>query len=370
MRVFHFVPLISKNAGGVCRCVQGMVEAMCDVGADAWLICCTRNQHPWFPGIKHHLSRESFSSVEELLKEYRPDLVHINDLWQPSLHNVCRVCRKLKIPYVLSPHGTLEPWSLRHKWLKKRIARFLYQDADIKKAIAIHATADSEKEHIRALGFKGKCFIVENGVTLPHRKINHLPFSKDTRRFLFVGRLNPKKGVLELVNTLSGIDKSFWRLELVYTISVEEERLYEQVIKNRVAALGLSNNVTFTGALDDEGKWAAYERADIFILPTYSENFGIVVAEALWAGVPVITTKGTPWAELEEAGCGYWVDVCPSSGCWVEMKRALEKCIRSNIDHLKEMGERGHKLVQEKYSWSGLAGKLLREYENIISAKA
>ena len=123
-----------------------------------------------------------------------------------------------------------------------------------------------------------------------------------------------------------------------------------------------------TGPLDDEKKWEAYARADLFVLPTYSENFGIVVAEALWAGVPVITTKGTPWDELESEKCGWWIDLPKSkSGVEVEQWNALDSALREarSADDLRGMGARGRKLVEDRYTWSAVVGAMKRGYEQM-----
>ena len=137
-------------------------------------------------------------------------------------------------------------------------------------------------------------------------------------------------------------------------MSGELEKDYEAKVKARVNELGLQDQFIFTGALNDDEKWQAYARADLFVLPTYSENFGIVVAEALWAGLPVITTKGTPWAELK-SGCGWWIDLPPKDS----LKCALSEAMSSAPGELAEMGRRGHRLVEEKYTWSAVVKPLI-----------
>jgi glycosyltransferase involved in cell wall biosynthesis len=121
--------------------------------------------------------------------------------------------------------------------------------------------------------------------------------------------------------------------------------------------------------LNDDAKWDAYDRADLFVLPTYSENFGIVVAEALWAGVPVITTKGTPWSELEEYKCGKWIDL-PAEGsnpsAWDALDNALAGAMLMSEKELGEMGERGKKLVEEKYAWEAVCGAMVKGYKEIL----
>lgn len=171
-----------------------------------------------------------------------------------------------------------------------------------------------------------------------------------------------------------------WLCELVYTVNGETEREYETKVKARVMELGLDDQFVFTGPLDDEKKWDAYGRADLFVLPTYSENFGIVVAEALWAGVPVVTTKGTPWGEIEGVGsrewgvgkCGWWIDL-PAEGSnpsdWTALQEALmDAFAKSGASGsksqtiLQEMGQRGHELVARKYTWEAVVKPVVEGY--------
>ena len=287
----------------------------------------------------------------------------------------------------------LEPWSLKQKWLKKRIARFLYQDHDLKWAAALHATAESEAVQFRKLGFKNPVIISPNGVNLPSgegvRSQELGVCGKGSeKRVLFVSRMHPKKGVLELVEAWGRLgvrsqelEVSGWKCELVYTVSGEFEREYETKVKAKVKELGLEDRFIFTGALSDDEKWEAYARADLFVLPTYSENFGIVVAEALWAGVPVITTKGTPWSDLEgdsklttndyrlTTKSGWWIDL-PAEGsnpfAWEALDEALVSAMTMSDDERRQMGECGHKLVKEKYTWGAVVKNMVAGYEGII----
>ena len=206
--------------------------------------------------------------------------------------------------------------------------------------------------------------------------------------------MHPKKGVLELVEAwgrifstetqrhrgteegLNGnseplslcdsvLKEYSWKVELVYTVSGELEKEYEAKVRARVKELGLEDQFIFTGALNDDEKWAAYARADLFVLPTYSENFGIVVAEALWAGVPVITTKGTPWSELEgnspTSKCGWWIDVGIEP-----LADALAKAMSLSDEERREMGQRGHRLVEAKYTWDAVVKPMIEGYNAIL----
>ena len=419
MKVLHIITGISRSSGGPSRSSQGLVSAECRAGVDAWIYPFD-GAEPWIEGVRKYQPKGAELSAADLAQF---DIVHIHGIWSPRLHNVAKMCRAAKVPYIIAPRGMLEPWSLKQKWLKKHIARFLYQDKDLKCAASLHATAESEAEQFRKLGFRNPVVISPNGVNLPkvgavssqrlavsEGESLELGVRGQERRVLFVSRMHPKKGVLELVEAWGRlgvrgqelwISKGVrgqelgvrdWVVELVYTLNGEFEREYEAKVKSRILELGMSYqdtdgsvhrnsstpslphsstspNFIFTGPLNDDAKWDAYDRADLFVLPTYSENFGIVVAEALWAGVPVITTKGTPWSELEEYKCGKWIDL-PAEGSnpltWEALDEALGSVMLMSDAERGEMGKRGRKLVEEKYTWDAVCGKMVEGYEEII----
>ena len=363
---------ISRNSGGPSRSVQGLVSGLNRVSVDAWLMTLRHGDEPWVDGISHFVNGEPF---EDAVNRIRPDIVHLHGIWSWALHRCAVICRRWNIPYVIAPRGMLELWSLKQKWLKKRLARWLYQDRDLKGATALHATAESEAEQFKKLGFKNPVIVSPNGVNVPNGfqfPVPRSPFPFVARRALFVSRMHPKKGVLELVEAWGALNNSTcstcstwlnnWKVELVYTVSGEFEKDYESKVKARVDELGLQDQFIFTGALNDEEKWKAYARADLFVLPTYSENFGIVVAEALWAGVPVITTKGTPWQELEDRNCGWWIDAGVNP-----LVAALKEAISLSDSERYEMGVRGNSLIDETYTWAAVIKTMIAGYKEIVA---
>lgn len=364
MKVLHVISSLSRSAGGPSRSVQGLVAGLSANGVETWLLSLNHGERPWVDGVEHFANGKPF---ENILLEIRPNIVHIHGIWNPELHRCAVICRCWKIPYVIAPRGMLEPWSLQQKWLKKRIARFLYQDNDLKHAAALHATAESEESQFKKLGFKNKVIVSPNGVNVPSSPIHHPSSLTHEKHLLFVSRMHPKKGVAELIEALNAINRNrpalleSLRVELVYTISGELEREYEAKVKNMVSVYGLSDKFVFTGALNDDEKWEAYARADLFALPTYSENFGIVVAEALWAGVPVITTKGTPWKDLEDCNCGKWIDIGVES-----LTVALMDMLSLPIEALRRMGANGRKLVEAKYTWPAVVKAMVEGYKAIL----
>ena len=364
MKVLHVIPSLSRSSGGPARSVQGLAASLSQTGVEAWLLSLHWGERPWVDGVNHFVNGKPF---EDVLLTIKPDIVHIHSIWSPELHRCAVICRRWGIKYVIAPRGMLEPWSLQQKWLKKRIARFLYQDNDLKHAAALHATAEIEESQFRKLGFTNPIIISPNGVNVPSSPIQHSSSLTHEMRLLFVSRMHPKKGVAELVDALNSIKRSQPMLlkslcvELVYTLSDDLEREYEAKIKDMVASYGLTDKFVFTGALNDDEKWKAYARADLFALPTYSENFGIVVAEALWAGVPVITTKGTPWKDLDEHNCGKWIDIGVEP-----LTVALMDMLSLPIEALRRMGANGRKLVEAKYTWPAVVKAMVEGYKAIL----
>lgn len=375
MKVLHVVNSISRAAGGPSRSVQGLVAGLNRAGIEACLATIQVGEDPWVGGVTHFANGEPF---ENILAKLNPNIVHLHGIWGLALHRCAVICQRKKIPYVIAPRGMLEPWSLMQKWLKKRIARWLYQDRDLKCAAALHATAESEAEQFRKLGFQNPIIVSPNGVNVPKEYKNstlqlqlRTRTNPDVRRVLFVSRMHPKKGVMELVEAWGKLVASSkspvvrdWKCELVYTVNGDFEREYEAKVKARVTELGLQDQFVFTGALNDDEKWTAYERADLFVLPTYSENFGIVVVEALWMGVPVVTTKGTPWQVLNERECGWWIDIGVEP-----LAKALKDAMSQSDEVRQKMSDRGRKLVNEKYTWDAVVKAMVTGYEEVLNAR-
>ena len=381
MRVLHVIPSINRRNGGPSRSCQGLIRAEEERGVDAWLYTVNHSDEPWISNRDKFVNSGDFAAA---LEKVQPDLVHMHSVWLWGMHRCMAICRRKGVPYIVAPRGMLEPWALKQGWLKKKIAWWMYLRKDLKCASALHATAVSEEAQFRHLGLKQMCIVSSNGVNLPDFDVSRADRENGRRRALFVSRMHPKKGVLELVEAwgkLCRVDRENakkWDCELVYTVRSAEERAYEQKVKSRILELGMSYqdkdgtihsstsainfNFILTGELDDEHKWEAYARADLFVLPTYSENFGIVVAESLWAGVPVITTKGTPWSELETEKCGWWIDIGVEP-----LVKALREAFPTSTCGLNLMGFNGRKLVEDRYTWPAVCDKMIKGYVEVLN---
>jgi len=287
-------------------------------------------------------------------------IVHDNGLWLPVNHRVATTTRSRACPRVVSPHGMLEPWSLEQGAWKKKTAWWLYQKRDLQTAEVVIATAEQEAQNIRALGVDGPIAVVPNGVDRP----KSLPSveegtsdGREQRRVLFLSRIHQKKGLLNLVDAWRRLRPDGWEV----IIAGPDENGHEAEVRRRISQCGVEEDFVFTGPVRGTEKWQLYQSADLFVLPTHSENFGIVVAEALSCGVPVVTTRGAPWSDLVEHDCGWWIEVGVDP-----LVEALTQATRMSAADRAAMGRRGRELVDRKYTWPQVAAALQSVYAWVL----
>jgi glycosyltransferase involved in cell wall biosynthesis len=283
------------------------------------------------------------------------EIIHNHSLWMmPNVYSG-RVCRNQSCRLIVSPQGTLSHWALGQNRLQKEIFWRLLQRPAVHVAACFHATAESEFEDIRRLGFRQPVCILPNGVDVP-------PLEQKSdggrRRLLFLGRIHPKKGVDILLRAWRVVEHRFpdWELH----VAGPDNRGYLAEMQALAAQLHLTRLV-FCGPLYDDEKWQAYRDASVFVLPTHSENFGIAVAEALAAGTPAIVTHGAPWAGLVEHGAGWWIEigVDPLVAC-------LEQALSTPPQRFREMGRAGHEWMKRDFSWDRIGPKFLATYRWVV----
>lgn len=319
-------------------------------------------------GVESHV-RESLElgvEIRELEDGYRPDVVHVHGLWLPLFHKAAQWARAKGIPIVWSTHGMTAPWSMRHKWWKKLPAWLLYQKRDLRKAAAIHCTTNLEVEWNKALGFKN-CFIAPLG-TNEHQFHSPTPTrnSNYTHTLLFVGRIYPVKGLVNLIRAWGiamkqlsvscspfPVPHSNWKLRIVGP----DQAGHQADLEKLVDELGLRNSVEFPGTKFGNELSAEYENCDCLVLPSFTENFGATIVDALAHGKPCIASTFTPWNELQDRGCGWWVSNEPS-----KLSVAINEMISLPDTERREMGARGRKLVEEKYTWDAVVKKIVKAY--------
>jgi len=311
-------------------------------------------------GLVSRVGLQIHRKLNKLTKLQPPSLLHGHGLWLPVNHWTSRVARQTGIPLILHIHGMLEPWASKHKAWKKYFAMQIYQSSDIRVANTLIATSSKEYENLRVIGIKQPIAIIPNGVRVPVSSVSGRqllePELSKPRIVSFMSRIHPVKGLLNLVKAWSFIRPEGWLLRIAGPNTGE----YADEVKSCVQSLKVQDSVQFVGELHDDAKADFFEQSDIFVLPSFSENFGIVVTEALAHGVPVITTTGTPWKDLAENNCGWWIDIGVAP-----LIEALTQAISLSDDQRTAMGRRGRRYVQ-RYNWKTIAEQTFDVYKWVL----
>jgi glycosyltransferase involved in cell wall biosynthesis len=379
LSVFHVIGDVDPRSGGTARAVVDVTDALAqETGVAVTLLF---QMHPGqncldsIPLVRRieAMSRTRWASASGLplkralgreIARAAPSLIHVHGLWMALDHWAVAAARRHGIPLVIQPHGMLEPWALRHHAWKKRIAMSLYQRRDLEAADLLIASTAREAESLRCLGFKRPIAIIPHGI----RPVAEKPADRSSdpagphrlHTVLFLSRLHPVKGLPNLIKAWARLAPQGWRL----VIAGPDQGGHLQEIQALIRRHGLGETVQYVGEVRDEVKSALYRAADLFVLPTHTENFGIVVAEALAHGVPVITTRGAPWAELETHRCGWWIDIGEEP-----LVKALQEAMAMSDEVRHEMGARGREFAQ-RYEWSDVARQLHAAYRWVLGRGA
>ena len=293
------------------------------------------------------------------------DVLHIHGLWLKMYHRAAQWARAKGIPVVWSTHGMTAPWSMRHKWWKKLPAWLLYQKRDLQSAAAIHCTTELEVEWNKSLGFSNT-FIAPLGTEIkPLSTQNTL--NNEKRVLLFVGRIYPVKGLVNLikawhkifsVSSVCSVVKN-WKLRIVGPDQAGHQAELEKLVRE----LDLADSVEFPGPKFGKELTAEYENCDCLVLPSFTENFGATVVDAMAHGKPCIASTFTPWKILQDRGCGWWISNEPA-----KLAAAIVDMISAGNQKRREMGERGRRLVEEKYTWEAVARTMVNEYKKVMQS--
>lgn len=368
--VRHVLAGIGLESGGPSYSVPALVGATSGLYPDSQIWTLSDGGIPSFDAIGDRI-RFFERSTRPVLSSFRCStsldaeigravskgyLIHNHGLW--LLPNFYAAWHLQKHPassakIVHSPRGMLGKEARRISTWKKEPVWWLWQKAALQAAHCIHATAESEYEEIRQSGLNNPVAVIPNGIDIPH-----LPPAKREERgektILSLGRIHPKKGLDRLVRAWAKLEDRFpkWSLRLVGNPEVGHDLELVALGKQ----LNLKRLFVETAAYGD-AKWQAYQAADLFVLPTLNENFGITVAEALACELPVISTKGAPWQGLEKVGCGWWIDhgVDP-------LVFALVQAINLDESARGEMGKRGKAWMGRDFGWPAIGGEMAEVY--------
>ena len=286
------------------------------------------------------LSPQAINYIKELGNV--SEIIHCHGVWRSANLFTLFLAKDHNSKIVWSPRGMFSEWSLKQRGNLKSIYWFFLQKQAVAHTDCFHATAMSEYEDIRKKGFGQPVALIPNGVPIP--KLNGI---KKEKNIVFLSRIHKKKGIdllLEAWSELEGI-YSDWRVKIAGPLNSQ----YADEIQLYAKKLNLKN-VDFVGELLGDSKKEFLASASLFVLPSYSENFGIAIAESMAHATPVICTTETPWEGIKKHNCGWWVE--PKA---LEIKGAIQSALNREIEELGEMGVNGRDWMIRDFSWGKIA---------------
>jgi glycosyltransferase involved in cell wall biosynthesis len=389
MKILHVIANLAPRYGGPSKACLEMSQAITELGHKVTIYSTNQNgpavldmptdiavnrngveiryfpiQYPRFWGTSLPLA----NALREKIKVF--DIVHIHSLY--LFHSMISgyYCRKFNIPYLIRPHGTLDPFIYKRHRYRKFIIESLFENKNIKNAAAIHFTSEKEKALAASYIFKTPSIVIPNGLNvIDYKSLPVLgmfrscyPETLGKKIILFFGRINFKKGLDILVRSFAKIAKARDDVHLVITGPDNEG--FGDKVRGWLKEQGILDRATFTGMLLDKEKLSVLRDADIFVLPSYSENFGISVIEAMACGIPVvISDKVNIWREVVLNGAGK-VAACDSDRFADMISYLLD-----NPEEARLMGKNGKTLAIERFQWSSVALSLENAYRSIIFGK-
>lgn len=366
LKVLLYVSTIDRSGGGLTTYIKQLSSELKEY-INLTIVTGRSSDPVEIPGVPLIIIRKELwrwfaleKDFYSILEEVNPDIVHINGIWEPQNYLFQKVSQKRDVIVIMSPHGMLEPYILNRHPYKKKLALLLYQKKAIEAANFIHATAQSELDQLKKLGFGSNAVVIPNGMDFSEVINYKITKNNGDFRLLFLSRIHPKKGLEILFGAIQNL--KYKKIKLI--IAGEGDNLYLKSLKQLSKKLGVEKQIDFIGGVYGKDKWKAYQEADLFVLPTHSENFGLVVIEALAVGLPVITTRGTPWQELIMYRCGWWIELNV-----MNLQKAIQEAIDKSSAELKEMGERGKAMVISRYDIKTVSKSTLNFYQTVSKNK-
>ncbi len=371
MKILHVSPSFypTRAYGGTIRSSYGLCRGLTQLGCEVRVLTTdtdgigrslevANDRDVPVDGLQvrycHKLFRNSVSAgLLRVLGEYIAwaDVVHLIAVYSFPTFPTLAYCRRLQKPLVWSPRGSLQRW----EGSTRTAAKFVWEQAcrilSAKQRLVLHTTSEEEARQSEARFPDVRTVIVHNGVELPAHVRRTEPSAE--LRITYLGRLHPIKGIENLLDAckLMEGDPDPWRL----TIAGSGEGDYSNVLKSKVEKLGLQARVEFTGEVFGDAKENLFAESDVLVAPSYVENFGMVIAEALAHEVPVIAGRGTPWQGLQSNQCGLWVE---------NDAQSLAAAIRRMRElPLREMGRRGRCWMQREFSWDAVSREMLAVFQ-------
>ncbi len=374
MRLCQIVPSLEEKHGGPSKSVYAISRALAHVGHDVSLLATHpaarsgRQEDQLRVEIFRRGRPHLFGRSSELRSYLRPldvDVVHHHSIWLRTLHYAHQHAAKKQIPLVISPRGMMSNWAWHHHAGRKQLARQFVHPGAFEAAAGWHATSEDEARDIRRLGFTQAICVASNGVNAPSKEerataLEHwqrlCPEITRRRTALFYSRFHRKKRVLELIDLWLQHAPADWILLMV---GLPDDYMAAQLKSYVMRASGGGRVQVFDG----RGRPAPYAAASLFLLPSHSENFGQVIAEAMANRLPVVVTDATPWGEVNNNSGGWCVP-------WEHYDRALAEALATSEVELAFRGQAAQAYALAGFSWESSATKLQDFYRELLTQNA
>ncbi|ASF45702.1 glycosyltransferase [Methylovulum psychrotolerans] len=378
MNIGFLSPSVSRSAGGLYDATRYLASGLSSqpnltmqifgIGDDytaadlsGWSGLATQIFDRKGPGFFSYAPR-----LQLALQEANLDVLHSQGLWMyPSMAS-SQWAKRTGKPYLISPHGMLDPWAVRNSRWKKRLAGWAYENAHLHGAACLHALCESEAESIRAYGLKNPICVIPNGIHAPPNTISETAFWRQqipdkAKILLYLGRLHPKKGLLQLLEAWATAheysDANTWHL----VIAGWDQNGHEQILKALADNLYIQGSVHFIGSQFGGQKHACYSNADAFILPSFSEGLPMTILEAWSYCLPVLMTEHCHLPEGFQANAAIHIGTDADS-----IKNGLAVLFNMSDSERCAMGERGKMLTINHFSWSHIAKQMTLVYQWVL----
>ncbi|MCG6138364.1 MAG: hormogonium polysaccharide biosynthesis glycosyltransferase HpsP [Nostoc sp. LLA-1] len=397
MKVLQIIPSISLVYGGPSQMVMGLAAALAREGEKVTILTTDSNgdsgQAPLDVPLNSPVKQDGYEIIYFRCAPFRRykfsidllhwlkvhasefDVAHIHALFSPVSSAAATVCRQQNLPYILRPLGTLDPADLRKKRQLKQLYVQLIERRNLAGAAAIHFTSDQEAKISERFGVVTQDWVIPLGVVPrkgdggmggwgdeENQVYGQWGIPADKPLVLFMSRIDPKKGLDLLIPALEKLLVAGCNFHFVLAGTNPQDPDYEEKIKSQIANSPLRSHTTITGFVSGELKASLLQAADLFVLPSYYENFGIAVAEAMVAGIPVVISDQVHiWQQVYDSESG-WVGATKVSALVELLQAALQ-----NPQERQRRGLNAQKYALENFSWGAIAHQIISAYQQILT---
>ncbi len=368
MRIHHVAADIDRQASGVSYAVPALCQALACLNHEVVLHALepvpdtsfgfSMRAYPGPGGVRRRLGVSAAMRTGLNESAQHADIMHNHGVWRMANIYPARATRRnAQCRFVVSPEGMLEPWAMRHRRVRKKIMWLLIQKASLASAHLFHASTEREYDSIRALGFSAPVAVIPYGIDVPEPNPPRA-YDDGVRRLLYLARVHPIKALDHLIRAWVHVQASHpeWTLEIVGL----DEAGYQARMADLAASLG-AQRVRFAGEIPDARKSACFTGADLYVLPSHSESWGVSVAEALAHGLPVIVSRHAPWADILKHDCGWWIDNSVDA-----IAACLRKALAEPRDALRARGARGRVWMQDEFGWPAVGYRMEQAFRWLL----